>query len=63
MDQEATKAAAKIRARIDILAGGQDWRKPQVWKHLTPYGQGCIHGLDHALHMVEGRPHPADGGN
>lgn len=57
---ERKRVADKIRARISEIAMGADWRAAQVWRRLSKYGQGCIHGLDHALHMAEDRPHPSD---
>jgi hypothetical protein len=58
--REATERAVRahlarqINARIDVLGG-------QAAIHTTRgYHQGCLHGLDHALHMAQKRPHPAD---
>lgn len=51
---ERNLVARKIRARIDELGGLERANRS------GGYLRGCVHGLDHALHMVEGRPHPAD---
>jgi hypothetical protein len=46
---ERLRASRRIKARLAVLGPLRDG-----------YGRGCVHGLDHALHMVEDRPHPAD---
>lgn len=57
---ERKRAVRRIKDRIATITRGLDWRQPAQWRRLTKYGQGCVHGLDHARHMVEDKPHPAD---
>lgn len=57
---ERRRVADKVQARIAEIAMGADWRTPQAWRHLTEYGRGCIHGLDHARYMAMNQPHKAD---
>lgn len=54
-ENERARAAGKIRRRFNELGGR---RAMQVGG--SGYLLGCLHGLDHALHMVENRKHPAD---